>query len=164
MAAWIADKQQYVLPDEILAQRVPQRITDADLTEVMGESAVFSISDARRIMKRQWSATQYRERADLPGQRYSRKALLEVLRERCGYVIRRGATLNNPHIAESYLIEQGLQPITTEHAARLRELVREYLANRAEQLKEGTVPAEDAVDPVILDQAVKAADTDDASA
>ncbi|BDE15402.1 hypothetical protein Mkiyose1665_33230 [Mycobacterium kiyosense] len=164
MAAWIADKQQYVRPDEVLAQRVPQRITDEDLTEVMGPEADFSISDAKRIMKKQWKAAQYRERADLPNQRYSRSAMLEVLRERCGYVIRRGATLNNPHIAESYLIDQGLQPITKDHAARLRELVREYLANRAEQLKEGAVPAEDVVDPVILDQAAKAADTDDASA
>lgn len=143
---------------------MPQRITDADLTEVIGPDADFSISDARRIMKRQWSAARYRERADLPDERYSRSAMLEVLRERCGYVIRRGATLNNPHIAESYLIEQGLQPITKDHAAHLRELVREYLANRAAQLEEGTVPAEDAVDPVIADQAAKAADTDDASA
>lgn len=154
MADWIAEKQEYVRPDYVLAQRAPQVITDDDLTEVIGSGDDFPISDARRIMKNQWNAAEYRKRAD-PNGRYSRGAMLRMLRERCGYVIRRGATLNNPHIPESYFTEHKLKPITNDHAARLRKLVREYLKNQA---------AEVSVDSVIADQASIAAATDDASA
>jgi hypothetical protein len=155
MADWIADKQEYVRPDYVLAQRAPQLITDDELTEVLGPGDNFPISDARRIMKNQWNAEQYRARADLPDGRYSRDAMLRMLQERCGYVIRRGATLNNPHISESYFAERKLKPITKDHADRLRKLVRQYLKNQA---------AEVSVDSVIAHQAAIAAATDDASA
>jgi hypothetical protein len=56
--------------------------------------------------------------------------MLALLQRRCAYVIRRGATLNNPHIPESYLSDR-LQPITKDHAATVRRLVRDYLEKRA---------------------------------
>ncbi|OBF25512.1 hypothetical protein [Mycobacterium sp. ACS4331] len=163
MADWIAEKKRYVRPDFVLAQRAPGRITDDDLTEVIGTGSDFSLADARRIMKNQWSAQQYRAGADLPGSRYSRAKMLELLQDRLSYVIRRGATLNNPHIPESYLIEHGLTPITKDHALHLRDLVRGYLANRSAKLEQGVLPLEDLVDPVIAAQA-KASATDDANA
>ncbi|MFN6551421.1 hypothetical protein ACP6C7_12070 [Mycolicibacterium septicum] len=162
MAGWIDDREQYVLPDYVLAKRAPEGITDADLTEVVGTADTFSVDAAKRIMKKQWKAAQYRAAADLPDGRYSRAAMLDLLRQRCGYVIRRGATLNNPHIAESYLSEQaGLEPITKNHAACVRQLVRAYLANRDALLEQGAVPTEDQVDPIIASQASAAA-TDEA--
>lgn len=164
MAGWIDEKEQYVRPDYVLAKRAPEGITDADLTEVVGPASDFAIADAKRIMKKQWKAQDYREGADLPDQRYSRAAMLDLLRQRCNYVIRRGATLNNPHIPESYLTEQAkLEPIIKNHAARVRELVRAYFEKRENELERGETPAEDKVDPVISDQA-SAAPTDDASA
>lgn len=164
MAGWIDDKEQYVRPDFVLAQRAPEHLTDADLTEVIGSGDSFPVQDAKRIMKKQWTAAQYRAGADLADGRYSRAAMLDLLRQRCGYVIRRGATLNNPHIPESYLTDDaGLEPITKNHAARVRELVRSYLKNRDAQIEHGEVPAEDQIDPLIADQA-SAAETDDASA
>lgn len=158
MADWIERKQRYVRPDYVLAERAPQVITDDDLTKVVGSGTEFDKSDAFSIMKKQWSAEKYRDRADLPGRRYSRKVMLEILQERCGYVIRRGATLNNPHIEKSYFAAHDFEKITKEHAARLRELVQKYFAD----LKKGTTSAA-AVDPVIASQASKAAATEDAS-
>ena len=38
----------------------------------------------------------------------------------------RGSTLNNPHIAESYLAAK-TTPITSDHAATVRTLVQAYL-------------------------------------
>lgn len=51
--------------------------------------------------------------------------MLAMLRERCGYVIRRGSTLNNPHIPAGFF--EGWEQIREDHAARLRELVVEAL-------------------------------------
>ena len=79
-------------------------------------------------MKNQYGAKEYRAAADLPGGLFSRHVMLELLRERCEYVIRRGSTLNNPHIPASFF--KDWERITDDHAARLRELVVEALLER----------------------------------
>jgi len=86
--------------------------------------------------------------------------MVHLLQERCGYVIRRGATLNNPHIPRGYL--EKLTRIERDHAASLRQLVRTYLAAKeAAESRGETVQVQ--VDPVVAAQA-KAAATDDATA
>ncbi len=67
----------------------------------------------------------YRLAADRPDTRYSREAMLGLLRERCRYLIQRGSTRNNPHISPSYF--KGWEKIDRNHAARLRELVIEEI-------------------------------------
>jgi hypothetical protein len=97
------------------------------LTSVLGEADEFAYEDARRLLKNQYSREDYREVADLPGERYSRDAMLGMLQERCRYVIERGSTLNNPHIPAGYF--EGWERIDRNHAARLRELVVEALGS-----------------------------------
>lgn len=155
MAPWIQEKARYIRPDLVLAESAPQLITDATLSLVVGEDVEScSIDQAKLIMKKQWSAAHYRAAADLPDLRFSRSRMVELLQARCEYVIRRGATLNNPHIPESYFATQGLQHIEHDHAATLRTLVARYLAG-GEELAE--------LDPVVAHQA-RAARTDDATA
>jgi hypothetical protein len=48
---------------------------------------------------------------------------MDILRDRCRYLIERGATLNNPHILGSYF--ENWEKITERHAERLRELVQD---------------------------------------
>lgn len=160
MAPWITDKERYVRADLVLAERAPQLITDDVLTEVLGEGATFSTSDAKAVMKKQWKAKQYRDNADLPDGGYSRSRMVELLQERCAYVIRRGATLNNPHINAPDLAR--FTRIDKDHAATLRQLVRAYLADADKAEAEGH-EIEPIVDPVVAGQA-KAAATDDATA
>jgi len=160
MAPWVAEKEQYVRPDLVLAQRAPQRVNDEDLVQVLGDRPAYTRKDARAIMKNQWSAAQYRDNADLPDGGYSRARMVELLQERCGYVIRRGATLNNPHIPGGYLAR--LERIDKDHAATLRRLVRDYLAAKQEAEARGE-SGEAPLDSLVADQA-KAAATDDATA
>lgn len=157
MADWIADKERYVRPDMVLAEWAPQLVSDETLTQVLGGAESFSVEDARLIMKNQWRAAQYRAQADVSETRFSRVRMVKLLQQRCAYVIRRGATLNNPHIPERYLSAQGLERIERDHAATLRRLVRRYLSSRADQV------AEEPPDPSIEAQA-RAAESDDASA
>jgi hypothetical protein len=159
MAEWITDRERYVRPDYVLAERVPRLLTRDDLVDVVGDHETYSVADARSVMKNQWSATEYRDNADLPGQRYSAERMLDLVRERCAYVIRRGATLNNPHIPGSYF--NRMEPITKNHAAILRQKVAEYLQTRVDRTDAGEVPAEDRTDPIIQ---ASAAATDDATA
>lgn len=154
MRRWIAEKEAYVRPDMLLAERALRTLDESIVSDVFGDAETFSIQQAQSIMKRQWSVKEYRLRADLDGDRFSRDAMLDVLRERLGYVIRRGATLNNPHIPGSYFEEAGLLPITEDHAATLRRLVQAYLDSG-----EGVAP----MDPAVEAQASAAA-TDDATA
>lgn len=125
MAPWFDRMASYIAPDVAMAECVPKLITDDTLTKVMGEAKRFELVDARRLMKNQYGAQQYRDSSDLAGGGYSRGAMLRMLRERNQYVIRRGSTLNNPHIPASHFA--GWERIERNHAARLRELVVDAL-------------------------------------
>lgn len=128
MEPWIKQMEAYVRPDAILAESVPDRITDDVLVHVLGDKPFYSLDEAKSIGKNQYSASAYRERMDLPEQKaYSRQRMLEMLRERCRYVLLRGATLNNPHIPSGYFAKW--ERITEDHAMTLRRLVGEFLQN-----------------------------------
>lgn len=124
MAAWIEQKERYVRPDVVLARHAPALITEAVLIDILGDKLHYTLADARLVQKNQYSAAHYRDRMDLPTG-YSRQRMLEIVRERCRYLIRRGSTLNNPHIPASYF--EGLERITENHASRLRQLVQQTL-------------------------------------
>lgn len=128
MKPWFDQMAAYIAPDVALAEHAPDFIKDKTLSAIFGPARKFARHDARRLMKNQYSAADYDSAADLPGGGYSRAAMLQMLRERCAYVIRRGSTLNNPHIPASYFA--GWERITEDHAARLRELVVEALTPR----------------------------------
>lgn len=125
MKPWFDQMAAFVAPDVALSAVVPGLIGDGILTSVLGGDEEFDYEAARRLMKNQYGRQAYRAAADRPGERYSREAMLKMLRERCRYVIERGSTLNNPHIPAGYF--EGWERIDRNHAARLRELVVEAL-------------------------------------
>ena len=125
MKPWFDRMAAYIAPDVVLAETVPDLLDDGVLSAVLTPAEDFGYEDARQLMKNQYSRQDYRDAADLPGERYSREAMLTMLRERCCYVIERGSTLNNPHIPAGYF--EGWERIDRNHAARLRELVVEAL-------------------------------------
>jgi hypothetical protein len=125
MRPWFDKMASYIAPDVALAECVPRLIDDEILTNVVGDGEDFGYENAKLLLKNQIKRQGYRDAADLPGERYSREAMLEILQERCRYVIERGSTLNNPHISASYFA--GWERIERNHAARLRELVIEAL-------------------------------------
>lgn len=126
MKPWFDRMSAYIAPDVKLAASVPHLIGDETLSQVLGEAETFSREEAKRLMKNQYRGGDYDEASDLPEARYSRSAMLEMLRGRCAYVIRRGSTLNNPHISAAYF--EGWERIADDHAARLRELVIDSLS------------------------------------
>lgn len=125
MARWIEDKWAYVRPDVLLADHAPNLVTLTMLHEILGIKPVYTLADARLIHKAQHSGAEYRARMDHPDG-YSPQRMLEILRDRCRYLLSRGATLNNPHIPGAYFA--GWERITADHAIRLRDLVRTALA------------------------------------
>lgn len=123
MEPWIAEKERYIRPDLLLADTVAGKVSEETVISILGQKDVYSKTDAQWLMKKQWSAAQYREQSDR-ADGYSLERMTEILQLRARYVILRGATLNNPHI-ESKFFER-FTKITDEHAMRLRELVRAY--------------------------------------
>lgn len=135
MQPWIQQKEEYIRADFALTKIVPELMTLDTLYEVLGEKDVYTLEDARLLHKRQYKRAQYLAQQDVPGG-YSPQRMLKILKDRCRYVISRGATLNNPHVPGSYFA--GWEHITERHAARLRELVAKTLADEAKSLGKAT--------------------------
>ncbi len=124
MKPWIDEKAKYVKPDYEIAECVANYLTKEDLFNIAGRKDIYTIEDAKLLQKKQYNIAKYRELMDV-GTGYTHERMLEILKDRCGYLLKRGATLNNPHIPESYFA--GWEKITENHANRLRELVREAI-------------------------------------
>ena len=101
MGPWIEAMEKYIALDVELAECVPSLVTEQMLIDIVGDKAVYTLENAFRIQKRQLTTPQYRSRMDLQGG-FSKSVMLQLLRERCQYLIERGATLNNPHINAQY--------------------------------------------------------------
>ncbi len=57
---------------------------------------------------------------------YSVNKMLQIFKQRIEYLIKRGSTLNNPHIPGSYFKDWETK-ITQNHANRLKKLVKKEL-------------------------------------
>jgi hypothetical protein len=136
LAPWIQAIDDKVRPDYILAERSAGNLTLEDLAAVCGSKPAYSIEDAKRLHKRQWSAEQYAKAPDIvvAGKpMISAQGMLAILRLRAKYISERGATLNNPHIEKGFL-SQFLATefeVRTDQAASIRNLARKYIESDA---------------------------------
>ncbi|MFC1771187.1 hypothetical protein ACFLZV_04795 [Candidatus Margulisiibacteriota bacterium] len=126
MKPWIDEKEQYILPDYRLSDLAPSLINENIMDKILGKKNTYSLDDAIRIQKKQYLISEYRNKMDLKDG-YSRKRMLEILKQRCAYLIKRGSTLNNPHIPRSFYSEW--EKITDHHSKRLRQLVGQFCDN-----------------------------------
>ncbi len=124
MAPWIEGRRQYIEADFRLAQLAPERLVLEDLYQLLGHQEIYSLDQARTLQKLQLREEEYRSFQDLEAG-FSAQAMLDLLKMRCAYVIRRGSTLNNPHIPKAVL--EAFPKITSNHASELRELVAQSL-------------------------------------
>jgi hypothetical protein len=121
MTAMFDEMAAYIEHDVKLGEIVPELITLDTARELLGGQDRFEPSLAKRLMKRQYSAAQYRAALDMADpDGYSLSAMHVMLRDRCRYLIARGGTRNNPHFRPRYF--DGWPPIVRNHAATLREL------------------------------------------
>lgn len=124
MAEWIKEKEDYITPDFELAKLAPANLAMKDLKSIVGDKKVYSLEDAKKLQKKQHKVSEYKSLMDLKDG-YSPERMLQILKNRCKYLIERGSTLNNPHIPSSYF--EGWERITKNHASKLRELVNQSL-------------------------------------
>ncbi|MFT4954910.1 MAG: hypothetical protein ACI8U3_001284 [Brevundimonas sp.] len=124
MRPWIEGRWEYIRPDFELAKLAPARLTLEDMYAVLGEKAAYTVADARKLHKMQYSAAQYS--AAMGDERHiTPERMLTIFRDRLRYVIERGSTLNNPKVSPQYLASW--PAITSNHAEALRTLVREWM-------------------------------------
>jgi hypothetical protein len=106
MEPWIASVEAKILIDFKLALRASRRLALGDLFEVCDEKETYSLQDAKRLHKQQWTVDEYAAALDtkVRGEpRISQAKMLSVLQLRAKYIAERGATLNNPHITKKHL-------------------------------------------------------------
>lgn len=106
MEPWIASIEEKILIDFKLALLSSRRLEIPDLFEICGNKKFYSLTDAKRLHKRQWTNEQYEDALDVKngGKRLiSQDKMLLILRLRSQYIAERGSTLNNPHITKTHL-------------------------------------------------------------
>ena len=124
MSKWIKEKEQYIAGDFKLAQLVPNLINLQVMYNIVGEKQYYTIQDAKKIQKRQYTLEEYHQLMDRENG-YSPQRMLQIIRDRCEYIMRRGSTLNNPHIPASYF--NGWEKIIDNRASKLRQYLDQYL-------------------------------------
>lgn len=106
MEPWISSIEAKILIDFKLALSASRRLVLADLFEVCSEKETYSLEDAKRLHKQQWTADEYAAALDVDlgaARRISQAKMLEILQLRSKYIAERGATLNNPHVTKTHL-------------------------------------------------------------
>ncbi len=106
MEPWIASIESKIAIDFKIAALASKKLQLDDLFAVCGKQEQYSLSDAKRLHKHQWSTGEYEAALDvvIDGQKLiSPENMLGILRLRSNYISERGATLNNPHITSSHL-------------------------------------------------------------
>lgn len=106
MEPWIASVESKIAIDYALASMAARKLELSDLFQVCGEQFTYSLEDAKRLHKSQWTAKQYLDALDtsVKGKpRISQAKMLGILKLRARYIAERGATLNNPHITKAHL-------------------------------------------------------------
>ena len=106
MEPWIASIERKIAIDFALASRASRKLELNDLFEVCGRQTTYTVADAKRLHKQQWTSQQYADSLDTTESgkpRISQGRMLEILRLRSKYIAQRGATLNNPHVTKTHL-------------------------------------------------------------
>ena len=106
MEPWFNSIEQKILPDFQIAKLASKKLLLEDMFAVCGKKQHYTIADAKRLHKLQWSVEQYKEAEDLivgGKRRISATRMLDIFRLRSKYIAERGATLNNPHITKAHL-------------------------------------------------------------
>lgn len=146
MAPWIASIEAKILIDYKLAFRASRRLVLADLFEVCGEQETYSLEDAKRLHKQQWSASEYAAALDVDlgaERRISQAGMLEILQLRLKYVAERGATLNNPHVTKTHLnLFTGSNRVVSgpNWAAGIRQIAAEFVRSYPDHLAAMVLP------------------------
>jgi len=121
MKPWIDEKANYVKPDFDLSDIISNKLAMKDLYSILGKKKKYTLEDARLLHKKQYTIKKYHEMMDVKGG-YSPEKMLQILKDRSKYLMKRGSTLNNPHIPPSYF--EGWPKIKKDHAKTLREMVK----------------------------------------
>lgn len=106
MEPWIASIEEKILIDFRLAQLAAKRLVLDDLFAVCGEYETYSVTNAKKLHKQQWTSEEYSAALDVEidgVSRISQTNMLQILQLRSEYIAARGATLNNPHITKTHL-------------------------------------------------------------
>jgi hypothetical protein len=122
---WIEDRWEYVRTDFMAAEIVPDCVTMEAMQTIVGAKDLYSLKDAQSVQKLQYSKADYAAAMDVKGG-YSPEAMLKIYRDRVGYLLSRGSTLNNPKIPQKMV--EGWPSIFKDHATQLKELVRTWAA------------------------------------
>lgn len=134
MESWISSIETKVMIDFKIAARASRKIALQDLFEVCGEQETYSLADAKRLHKNQWTTGEYEAALDLMvagAPRISQVKMLEILQLRSKYISERGATLNNPHISGTHLqpfFKTDREVGNNSWASGIRSLAKDFIA------------------------------------
>ena len=122
MEPWIDQVANYIKPDLDLSKIISKKLSLDDVHSILGKKEKYTLADAKKLHKKQYKKEEYLKMMDVKDG-YSPKKMLKILQDRSEYLMRRGSTLNNPHIPASYF--EGWTKITKDHAKTLRKMIKD---------------------------------------
>ncbi|MFI7490795.1 hypothetical protein ACIBXA_20675 [Micromonospora echinaurantiaca] len=138
MKAWNAAEQAYLIPDLILRDCVPDRVSDEVVSMVLGDKDVYTFQELNQLLKDQWKADSrvgrpnlYKERADIRSARstkdnlYSREVAEIAVRDRIRYLLARGGTVNNRKISPAYVETNCIEILPPRWSANLIKAIED---------------------------------------
>lgn len=127
---WVDSRAKYIKLDLHLA-KLPRKLDKKVFAEILnkniGIKAKYTLADAKKVQKKQYSDLRYAELMDVDNG-YSRGRMLTIIADRWQYLTERGSTLNNPHIKRSYYDKFVEISIASPRAARAALLKQVALA------------------------------------
>ena len=103
---WFCVQELQVSMDAKLAKRAAQNMSIGDLYFLLGKKSLYTLSDAKNMMKNQLTAQEYSKLGVYSkehGSLITAPQMLDLLISRVEYIGKRGSTKNNPHIPKGLL-------------------------------------------------------------
>jgi len=119
---WENDIKRGLKISDDLVDRIDKKM----VYNTFGKKRVYTLEDARFVMKKLYSLEQYKNMMDLPGG-YSPSKMLEMFKEHNKVYLYRGSSLNNPKIPKSYY--KDWIKIENNHDKALRKIIKERIEN-----------------------------------
>lgn len=119
---WEADIKRGLMISDDLVDRIDKKM----VYNTFGRKRLYTLEDARFVMKKLYTIEQYKDMMDRPGG-YSPDKMLEMFKEHNRVYLYRGAALNNPKIPKSYY--KDWIRIDKNHDKVLRKIIKERLDN-----------------------------------
>ena len=107
---WLDEQTEYIAHDLAILDTIRSLLRSSDAVqniknEIFGDDRFYNFSDVKRLMKQQYSKSDYDKISKRVGNKIvvSNDNMNDAIMDRIEYLLNRGTTRNNPHISKTFI-------------------------------------------------------------